>query len=85
MRAAEGSGHPGLSIPVSRRHSALEWLTQLIDAAQEDRLPGIPREQAADEAPTRADHLDGNQQEGLEKRLKLHAEYRASSGDIMER
>ena len=38
MRAAEGSVHPGLSIPVSRRHSALEWLTQLIEAEAWPRI-----------------------------------------------
>src|SRR3989337_17388 len=74
-RADECSVHPGLSIPVSTPPSAAQWLAQLVEPAEKDGLPRIPREQPKDEATTRAHHVDGNQHERLKKRFEFHAQH----------
>src|SRR6516165_2117194 len=72
-RVAIDSVHPGFSVPVSNRRSAVQRRPQLVEAAQEHSLPRIPREQAENEAATRANDLHGNEDERVEKRLELHA------------
>ena len=52
--------------------SRTQRLMQLIDAAEKDGLPRIPREQPEDEATTRADDLDRHEHEGVEKRFEFH-------------
>ena len=52
--------------------SAPQRRTQLIEPAEEDGLPRIPREQAEDEPTTRAHDLHGNQHERMEKRFEFH-------------
>ena len=64
--------HPGLAIPVSVVDSHTQRLTQLIEPAEKDRLPRIPREQAEHEPATRAHDLHRNQHEGLEKGFEFH-------------
>ena len=41
----------------------------MIDAAEEDSLPRVPREQAEDESATRAHDLHGNEHERVEERF----------------
>ena len=71
-RVTYGAVHPGLAIPVSSVDSRTQRLVELIKAAEKDGLPGIPGEEAKDEAATRADDLDGNQHERLQKGFEFH-------------
>src|SRR5439155_13616754 len=65
--------------------SALQRFAQLIDAAEEDCLPGVPREQAEDESATRAHDLHGNQHERVEERFEFHTEHSVLLGSIAGR
>ena len=71
--------HPGLSIPVSAVDSRTQRRTQVIEAAEKNGLPGIPREQAEHEAAARAHDLHGNQDERVEERFEFHPQDRAFS------
>jgi hypothetical protein len=71
-RVTYGAVHPGLAIPVSAVDSRTQRLVELIKAAEKDGLPGIPGEESKDEAATRADDLDGNQHERLQKGFEFH-------------
>jgi len=70
--AADGAVHPGLAIPVSAVDSRTQRFVELIKAAEKDGLPRIPGEESKDEAATRADDLDGNQHERLQKGFEFH-------------
>jgi len=49
--------------------------SELIEPAEEHRLPGIPREQSVDDLPSLANELCWNADDRVEKRLELHSKH----------